>query len=156
MLGLYASPAYRRWFKYLMWTSAVDSHDKKSIRLCDGTLNLCNKHYEAIGERTSTLVSNSDSSLYHNFLQIFLLALQSLLFVFSFQEPTTRKNSVFFSLCRLFTASRATLCSVKFINFKSLKVHRYIFRAIWSSSGAKIFLAKKLLSSVVTYVVKYI
>jgi hypothetical protein len=74
MLGLYASLAYRQWFKYLMWTSAVKSHDKKRIRLCDGTVHLCNKHYDAIVE-TPNLFANSDSSVYHNFLQIFILDL---------------------------------------------------------------------------------
>jgi hypothetical protein len=44
----------------------------------------------------------------------------------------------------------------KFFNFKCLKVHHYIFRPIWSSSCANSFFARKLLSSVVAYVVKYI
>jgi hypothetical protein len=64
MVESYASLVYRQWFKYMMWTSAVNSHDKKRIRLCDSTLHLCNKHYDAIVERTSPLLTNSDISVY--------------------------------------------------------------------------------------------
>jgi hypothetical protein len=40
---------------------------------------------------------------------------------------------------RLVTVSRATKSPIKFINFKSLKVHHYMFRPMLSSSGVKIF-----------------
>jgi hypothetical protein len=64
MLGLYASLAYRQWFKYLLWTSTAKSHGKKRIRLCNGTLHLCNKHYDAIVKYTSSLSSHIQVVLY--------------------------------------------------------------------------------------------
>jgi hypothetical protein len=96
MLGLYASLAYRQWFKYLMWTSAVNSHDKKRILLCDGTLHLCTKHYDAIVEHTSTLISNSDTSVYPNFLQIFLLDLTVIIICVLISRANNSKQQCFF------------------------------------------------------------
>jgi hypothetical protein len=37
--------------------------------------------------------------------------------------------------CWLVTVSHATLCSIKCINFKSLKAHHYMFQPMWSSSN---------------------
>jgi hypothetical protein len=56
--------------------------------------------------------------------------------------------------CQLVTVSLTTLCSIKFISFKSVKGHHYMWIDQCGHHQVLKSLVRKLLSSVVAYVVK--